>query len=88
MAKIPQHKVQRKLKNVVDKIMTKSDYTKNLPEKLGLGGHNNFQKTINLYTDKTKWLFDTIILRQLEQFVGKNNLTTQAQAIYRLYMEF
>ncbi|KAG9304200.1 hypothetical protein G9A89_019762 [Geosiphon pyriformis] len=87
-ARIPQHKVQRKLENVVDKIMTKSNYTKNLLEKLGLGECNNFRKTINLYIDKTKWLFDTTILRQLEQFVGKNNLTTQAQAIYWLYMGF
>ncbi|KAG9286655.1 hypothetical protein G9A89_012205 [Geosiphon pyriformis] len=30
-----------------------------------LGQHVNIQ---NLYTDKTKWLFDTTILRQLEQF--------------------
>ncbi|KAG9298264.1 hypothetical protein G9A89_002752 [Geosiphon pyriformis] len=44
--------------------------------------------TSNLYTDKTKRLFDTTILQQLEQFVGKNNLTTQARAIYWLHTEF
>ncbi|KAG9289626.1 hypothetical protein G9A89_014361 [Geosiphon pyriformis] len=38
--------------------------------------------------DKTKQLFDTTILQQLEQFVGKNNLTTQAKAIYQLHMGF
>ncbi|KAG9294292.1 hypothetical protein G9A89_021651 [Geosiphon pyriformis] len=35
-----------------------------------------------------EFLFDTTILRQLKQFVGKNNLTTQARAIYWLYMGF
>ncbi|KAG9295254.1 hypothetical protein G9A89_015741, partial [Geosiphon pyriformis] len=38
--------------------------------------------------DKTKWLFDTTILQQLEHFVGKNNLSTQAQAIYRIHTAF
>ncbi|KAG9298656.1 hypothetical protein G9A89_012724 [Geosiphon pyriformis] len=38
--------------------------------------------------DKTKQLFNTAILQQLEQFVGKNNLTTQARAIYWLHMGF
>ncbi|KAG9299198.1 hypothetical protein G9A89_013846 [Geosiphon pyriformis] len=47
--------------------------------------HLNIQ---NLYTDKTKQLFDTTILQQLEQFVGKNNLTTQAKAIYQLHAGF
>ncbi|KAG9307534.1 hypothetical protein G9A89_000013 [Geosiphon pyriformis] len=42
----------------------------------------------NLYTDKTKRLFDTTILQQLEQFVGKNNLTIQAKAIYQLHIRF
>ncbi|KAG9284725.1 hypothetical protein G9A89_003028 [Geosiphon pyriformis] len=42
----------------------------------------------NLYTDKTKQLFDKRILQQLEHFVGKNNLSTQAQAIYRIYTVF
>ncbi|KAG9305306.1 hypothetical protein G9A89_007801 [Geosiphon pyriformis] len=76
--KIPQNKAQKRLENVVNKIMTKIKlaikeqqivrYTKNLPKKLGLGGYNNFQKTINLYMDKTKWLFNTTILQQLEHF--------------------
>ncbi|KAG9294437.1 hypothetical protein G9A89_001942 [Geosiphon pyriformis] len=41
-----------------------------------------------LYMDKTKRLFDTTILQQLEQFVEKNNLTTQTRAIYRLHTGF
>ncbi|KAG9295579.1 hypothetical protein G9A89_003882 [Geosiphon pyriformis] len=44
-----------------------------------LGQHVNIQ---NLYMDKTKQLFDKRILQQLEHFVGKNNLSTQARAIY------
>ncbi|KAG9296566.1 hypothetical protein G9A89_015158 [Geosiphon pyriformis] len=109
-ARISQHKVQRKLKNVVDKIMTKvklamkeqqivrlyqeltgktwtwwmQQFLKNYYH-FHLEQHINIQ---NLYTDKTKWLFDTTILRQLEQFMEKNNLITQARAIYRLYMGF
>ncbi|KAG9302019.1 hypothetical protein G9A89_021063 [Geosiphon pyriformis] len=39
-----------------------------------LGQHINIQ---NLYTDKTKQLFDKRILQQLEHFLGKNNLSTQ-----------
>ncbi|KAG9289670.1 hypothetical protein G9A89_014405 [Geosiphon pyriformis] len=50
-----------------------------------LGQHVNIQ---NLYTDKTKQLFDKKILQQLEHFVGKNNLSTQAQAIYRIHTAF
>ncbi|KAG9307597.1 hypothetical protein G9A89_023162 [Geosiphon pyriformis] len=69
MAKIPQNKAQKRLENVVNKIMTKI--------KLAIK-----EQQINLYTDKTKWLFDTTILQQLEHFVRKNNLSTQAQAIY------
>ncbi|KAG9286351.1 hypothetical protein G9A89_014517 [Geosiphon pyriformis] len=42
----------------------------------------------NLYTNKTKQLFDTTILQQLEQFVKKNNLITQAKAIYWLHTGF
>ncbi|KAG9291456.1 hypothetical protein G9A89_021875 [Geosiphon pyriformis] len=38
--KIPQNKAQKKLENM-------SDYTKNLSEKLGLGGYNNFQETMD-----------------------------------------
>ncbi|KAG9290323.1 hypothetical protein G9A89_007054 [Geosiphon pyriformis] len=98
--RIPQHKVQRKLENFVDKIMTKvklaikeqqivklhqeltgetwtwwmQQFPKNYCH-FHLGQHINIQ---NLYTNKTKQLFDTTILRQLEQFVEKNNLTTQA----------
>ncbi|KAG9301664.1 hypothetical protein G9A89_016734 [Geosiphon pyriformis] len=90
MAKIPQNKAQKRLENIVDKIITKiklaikeqqiwiQQFSKNYYH-FHLGQHINIQ---NLYTDKTKWLFDTTILRQLEQFVEKNNLTTQAQAIY------
>ncbi|KAG9304368.1 hypothetical protein G9A89_019930 [Geosiphon pyriformis] len=110
MAKILQHKVQKRLENVVDKIITKIKlaikeqqivglyqeltkenwtwWTQQFPKNychFYLGQHVNIQ---NLYTDKTKQLFDTTILRQLEQFVGKNNLTTQARVIYQLYMEF
>ncbi|KAG9286787.1 hypothetical protein G9A89_012337 [Geosiphon pyriformis] len=109
-AKIPQNKAQKRLENVVDKIMTKIKlaiteqqivglhqeltretwtwWTQQFPKNycyFYLEQHINIQ---NLYTDKTKWLFDTIILRQLEQFVEKNNLTTQARAIYWLYMRF
>ncbi|KAG9297546.1 hypothetical protein G9A89_001487 [Geosiphon pyriformis] len=100
MAKIPQNKAQKRLENVVNKIMTKiklaikEQQIVGLHQKLtretwtwwmqqfpknychfDLGQHVNIQ---NLYTDKTKWLFDTTILGQLEQFVKKNNLTTQA----------
>ncbi|KAG9299616.1 hypothetical protein G9A89_020787 [Geosiphon pyriformis] len=42
----------------------------------------------NLYTDKTKQLFNTTILQQLEQFVGKNNLTIQTKVIYWLHTGF
>ncbi|KAG9289119.1 hypothetical protein G9A89_022428 [Geosiphon pyriformis] len=110
MAKISQHKVQKRLENVVDKIMTKiklaikeqqivrlhqeltkenwtwwmQQFLKNYCH-FHLEQHVNIQ---NLYTNKTKQLFDTTILRQLEQFVEKNNLITQAQAIYQLYMGF
>ncbi|KAG9303711.1 hypothetical protein G9A89_018608 [Geosiphon pyriformis] len=38
--------------------------------------------------DKTKQLFDTKILQQLEYFVGKNNLSIQAQAIYQIHTAF
>ncbi|KAG9306178.1 hypothetical protein G9A89_016082 [Geosiphon pyriformis] len=110
MAKIPQNKTQKRLENVVDKIMTKIKLAITEQQIVGLhqeltretwtwwtqqflknycyfhlGQHVNIQ---NLYTKKTKWLFNTTILRQLKQFVGKNNLTTQAQAIYWLYMGF
>ncbi|KAG9299037.1 hypothetical protein G9A89_020350 [Geosiphon pyriformis] len=42
----------------------------------------------NLYTDKTKQLFDKKILQKLEHFVRKNNLFTQAQAIYQIHTAF
>ncbi|KAG9286364.1 hypothetical protein G9A89_014530, partial [Geosiphon pyriformis] len=42
----------------------------------------------NLYTDKTKRLFDKRILQQLKHFVGKNNLSTQARAIYQIHTAF
>ncbi|KAG9286082.1 hypothetical protein G9A89_022759 [Geosiphon pyriformis] len=42
----------------------------------------------NLYTDKTKRLFDKRILQQLEHFVRKNNLSTQARAIYQIHTAF
>ncbi|KAG9301111.1 hypothetical protein G9A89_012494 [Geosiphon pyriformis] len=38
--------------------------------------------------DKTKQLFDTRILQQLEHFVRKNNLSTQVQAIYQIHTAF
>ncbi|KAG9306826.1 hypothetical protein G9A89_005727 [Geosiphon pyriformis] len=110
MAKKPQNKAQKRLENVVDKIMTKiklaikeqqivrlhQEFTKEtwtwwMQQFLKnychfhLGQHINIQ---NLYTNKTKQLFNTTILGQLEQFMGKNNLTTQARAIYWLYMGF
>ncbi|KAG9295981.1 hypothetical protein G9A89_011833 [Geosiphon pyriformis] len=110
MAKIPQNKAQKRLENVVNKIMTKIKLAMKEQQIVGLhqeltretwtwwiqqfpknycyfylGQYVNIQ---NLYTDKTKRLFDTTILGQLEQFVGKNNLTTQARAIYQLYMRF
>ncbi|KAG9286120.1 hypothetical protein G9A89_010134 [Geosiphon pyriformis] len=100
-AKISQNKAQKRLENVIDKIMTKIKLAINEQQIVGLHQdltretwtwwmqqfpknycyfhleqHVNIQ---NLYTNKTKWLFDIIILRQLEQFVRKNNLTTQAQ---------
>ncbi|KAG9284832.1 hypothetical protein G9A89_003755 [Geosiphon pyriformis] len=50
-----------------------------------LGQHINIQ---NLYTNKTKRLFDKRILQQLEHFVRKNNLSTQARAIYRIHTAF
>ncbi|KAG9296086.1 hypothetical protein G9A89_011938 [Geosiphon pyriformis] len=95
MAKIPQNKAQKRLENVVDKIMTKiklaikeqqitQQFLKNYYH-FHLEQHVNIQ---NLYTNKTKQLFDTTILRQLKQFVRKNNLITQARAIYQLYLEF
>ncbi|KAG9299850.1 hypothetical protein G9A89_003394 [Geosiphon pyriformis] len=42
----------------------------------------------NLYTDKTKQLFNKRILQQLEHFVRKNNLVTQAQAMYQIHTAF
>ncbi|KAG9285837.1 hypothetical protein G9A89_013262 [Geosiphon pyriformis] len=90
-ARIPQHKVQRKLENVVDKIMIKIKLAIKEQQIVGLHQeltretwtwwmqqfpknycyfhleqHVNIQ---NLYTNKTKWLFDTTILKQLEQFL-------------------
>ncbi|KAG9295502.1 hypothetical protein G9A89_013531 [Geosiphon pyriformis] len=50
-----------------------------------LGQHVNIQ---NLYMDKTKRLFNKRILQQLEHFVRKNNLFTQARAIYRIHIVF
>ncbi|KAG9306654.1 hypothetical protein G9A89_004201 [Geosiphon pyriformis] len=89
--KRPWDKVWRKTENTVDKIMVKvklaietqpkvTQYQKNFCY-FYLEQHMNIQ---NLYTDKTKRLFNTTILQQLEQFVEKNNLTTQARAIYWL----
>ncbi|KAG9296154.1 hypothetical protein G9A89_014746 [Geosiphon pyriformis] len=86
MAKILQHKAQKRLENVVNKIITKIKLAINkqqiwmqqFPKNycyFYLGQYINIQ---NLYTNKTKWLFDTTILRQLEQFMENNNLTTQA----------
>ncbi|KAG9307145.1 hypothetical protein G9A89_016973 [Geosiphon pyriformis] len=74
-AKILQNKAQKRLENVVDKIMTKI--------KLAMK-----EQQINLYIDKTKQLFDKKILQQLEHFVGKNNLSTQARAIYQIHTAF
>ncbi|KAG9285148.1 hypothetical protein G9A89_004363 [Geosiphon pyriformis] len=42
----------------------------------------------NLYTDKTKQLFDKRILQQLEYFVRRNNLFTQTRAIYQIHTAF
>ncbi|KAG9301478.1 hypothetical protein G9A89_006575 [Geosiphon pyriformis] len=42
----------------------------------------------NLYMNKTKQLFGKKILQQLEHFVRKNNLSTQARAIYRIHTAF
>ncbi|KAG9296231.1 hypothetical protein G9A89_014823 [Geosiphon pyriformis] len=42
----------------------------------------------NLYMDKTKQLFDQRVLQQLEYFVEKSNLSTQARAIYRIHTAF
>ncbi|KAG9297757.1 hypothetical protein G9A89_011272 [Geosiphon pyriformis] len=50
-----------------------------------LGQHVNIQ---NLYTNKTKQLFGKRILQQLKYFLGKNNLSTQAQAIYQIHTVF
>ncbi|KAG9294415.1 hypothetical protein G9A89_001920 [Geosiphon pyriformis] len=38
--------------------------------------------------DKTKRLFNKRILQQLKHFVGKNNLSTQVQAIYQIHTAF
>ncbi|KAG9288563.1 hypothetical protein G9A89_003438 [Geosiphon pyriformis] len=38
--------------------------------------------------DKTKQLFDQRVLQQLEYFVEKNNLSTQARTIYRIHTAF
>ncbi|KAG9292798.1 hypothetical protein G9A89_006359 [Geosiphon pyriformis] len=50
--------------------------------KLGISGYNNFQKTIVIFT------WDNTILQQLEHFVGKNNLSTQARVIYQIHTTF
>ncbi|KAG9302344.1 hypothetical protein G9A89_008836 [Geosiphon pyriformis] len=109
-AKISQNKAQKRLENVVNKIMTKIKlamkeqqivrlhqeltretwtwWIQQFPKNycyFYLRQHVNIQ---NLYTDKTKWLFNTTILQQLEHFVGKNNLSTQARAIYRIHTAF
>ncbi|KAG9303308.1 hypothetical protein G9A89_013634 [Geosiphon pyriformis] len=73
--KIPKYKSKKKTENTIDKMVLKI--------KLAIE-----EPTSNLYTDKTKQLFNTAILQQLEQFVGKNNLTTQAKAIYWLHIGF
>ncbi|KAG9284346.1 hypothetical protein G9A89_023603 [Geosiphon pyriformis] len=87
-AKIPQNKAQKRLENVVNKIITKIKlaikeqqivklyqeltretltwWMQQFPKNycyFHLEQHVNIQ---NLYVDKTKWLFDTTILRQLE----------------------
>ncbi|KAG9290266.1 hypothetical protein G9A89_022242 [Geosiphon pyriformis] len=51
------------------------------------------ENVVNKITQKTyqknlDLLFDTTILQQLEHFVGKNNLTTQARAIYQIHTAF
>ncbi|KAG9304293.1 hypothetical protein G9A89_019855 [Geosiphon pyriformis] len=90
MAKIPQNKAQKRLENVVDKIMTKIKLA--IKEQQIVGLHQELTKETwtwwmqqfsknycyfhlrqhiniqNLYTNKTKQLFDTTILKQLEQF--------------------
>ncbi|KAG9297155.1 hypothetical protein G9A89_019436 [Geosiphon pyriformis] len=93
--KRPQDKVWRKTENTVDKIMAKVKLAIETQPKITqyqenfyyfyLGQYVNIQ---NLYMDKTRRLFNTTILQQLEQFVGKNNLTIQARAIYWLHIGF
>ncbi|KAG9300727.1 hypothetical protein G9A89_023525 [Geosiphon pyriformis] len=81
-----QFRTQKKTENTVDKIMAK--WIQQFPRNycyFYLGQYVNIQ---NLYTDKTKRLFNKKILQQLEHFVGKNNLSTQARAIYRIHTVF
>ncbi|KAG9302373.1 hypothetical protein G9A89_011423 [Geosiphon pyriformis] len=78
-ARILQHKVQRKLKNVIDKIMTKLDYTKNLLEKLGLGKCNNFQKTILKPFTSYIWVIDTVTSNQLGKMTNAQFEELQTQ---------
>ncbi|KAG9288574.1 hypothetical protein G9A89_008446 [Geosiphon pyriformis] len=80
-----QPRTQKKTENTVDKIIAKiQQFSRNYCY-FYLGQYINIQ---NLYTDKTKQLFDKSILQQLEHFVGKNNLSTQARAIYRIHTAF
>ncbi|KAG9297714.1 hypothetical protein G9A89_011229 [Geosiphon pyriformis] len=108
--KRPQHRIQKKPENMIEKIITKvklaikgqqvvrqyqeltkktwnwwtQQFSKNYCY-FYLGQHVDIQ---NLYMDKTKWLFNNTILQQLESFVKKNNLSTQARAIYRIHAVF
>ncbi|KAG9303508.1 hypothetical protein G9A89_018404 [Geosiphon pyriformis] len=60
--------------------------------------YQDTRKTFQLRTQKktentvdkiiAKRLFDQGVLQQLEYFVGKNNLFTQARAIYRIHTAF
>ncbi|KAG9290492.1 hypothetical protein G9A89_002467 [Geosiphon pyriformis] len=94
MARIPQNKAQKRLENVVNKIITKIKLA--MKEQQIVGLHQKLTRETwtwwiqqfpkNYY--KTKQLFNTTILQQLKHFVGKNNLSTQARAIYQIHTAF
>ncbi|KAG9295742.1 hypothetical protein G9A89_008970 [Geosiphon pyriformis] len=66
------------------------DTRKTLQSRTQKKTENTVDKIIakNLYMDKTKRLFDKKILQQLEYFLGKNNLSTQARTIYQIHTAF
>ncbi|KAG9303515.1 hypothetical protein G9A89_018411 [Geosiphon pyriformis] len=92
--KIPKYENKKKTENTIDKMVLKIKLA--IKEPTSVTTYQELTKETwkwwihefpkNFY--KTKQLFNTAILQQLEQFMGKNNLTTQARAIYWLHMGF